>query len=278
LSLRQQKAVGPEEVRSWGLDLEAMSSCAAWAMVEPELLAREVAAILEAFPTFIAVLGQRLPEDQAWVEAGVPTLCPACGDFTIFDRGVRCVACDGEVAQPPGSMVGLVGRIPGLISGRPFDRALEGRMVRMERPDHPHHGLRDLAGASLLDVNGRRYLAPRFGLWFSAHWPHSDPPVMVWPEYFPLLGIPPDHVYQAGSYHRLCLYANWREQPAVNVLQNRVAPRLIIDLMVADLACLELLDTCLERLDCTLYELYNMVGRAAKAAPLRQIYRELVGL
>lgn len=254
-----------------------MGRCAPWAVDEPQLLAREVAAILEAFPTFIAVLGERLSQDQAWVEAGVPTLCPACGDFVVFNNGARCVACDEEAAPAEQSMVGLVGRIPGLISGRPFDLALDGRLARMESPSHPLHGLRSLVLAGLLEVGGRRYLAPRFGIWFSAHTPHSDPPVMVWPEYFPLLGIPPDHVYQAGPYFRLCLYASWREQPAVKVLQNRVAPRLLIDLMVADLVSLGLLQTCLERLECTLYELYNMVGRPRKAEPLRRIYQELVG-
>ena len=255
-----------------------MARCAPWAADQPEVLGREVAAILEAFPTFIAVLGQRLPEHEAWVEAGVPTLCPACDDFVIFrDGAARCVACDEPVTPDPAAMVGLVGRIPGLISGRPLDGALAGRLARMEAPDHPLHGWRSLARAGLLEVGGRRYLAPRFGLWFSAHWPHSDPPVMVWPEYFPLLGIPPDHVYQAGPYFRLCLFASWREQPAVKVLQNRVAPRLIIDLMVADLVCLGLLRTCLERLECTLYELYNLVGRPPKAEPLRRIYHELVG-
>ena len=100
-------------------------------------------------------------------------------------------------------------------------------------------------------------------------------PVMVWPEYFPMLDIPPDHVYHADQYYRLCLYAAWREQPCVRVLQNRVVPRLLIDLMVADLQALEQLDAALDRLDVTLYELYNMVGREEQTERFRAVYRDL---
>ncbi len=277
MSLKQQKAVGNSQIRTWTVDLEAMAACAPWAAGEPELCGREVAGILESFPTFIAVLGHALSDAEAWVEAGEPTFCPDCGDFVVFDRGVRCVACRVPVAPPDNALVGLVGRIPGLISGRPFLLGLEQRLEQMERADHPDHGMLDHFRRSLLKAGERLYLSPRYSLWFSAHWPHSDPPVMVWPEYFPVLGIPPDHVFQAGPYFRLCLYASWREQPAIGVLRDRVAPRLLIDLMVADFQALGVLQEALERLDCTLYELYNLVGRPSKAGPLRQVYQELVG-
>ena len=139
------------------------------------------------------------------------------------------------------------------------------------------HAAASLYAASLLEIGDRRYLAPRLGVWFSQTWPHADPPAMVWPEYFQILDIPPDHVYYADQYYRLCLFATWREQPAVQVLQNRVVPRLLIDLMVADLQALGRLDEALDSLDMSLYELYNVVGRPEQAEPLAlEVYERLV--
>jgi hypothetical protein len=101
---------------------------------------------------------------------------------------------------------------------------------------------------------------------------------MVWPEYFDMLEIQPDHVYVALPYYRLCLYASWAEQPAVNVLQHRVAPRLLIDLMMADLNAAGKLELALDRLDASLYEVYNMVGQKGETGEqLRRVYSELVG-
>jgi hypothetical protein len=99
---------------------------------------------------------------------------------------------------------------------------------------------------------------------------------MVWPEYFEVLDIPPDHVYMTPPYYRLCLYASWLEQPACAVIQNRVVPRLLIDLMMADLAALGRLDEALDRLDASLYEVYNMVGRSEEGEELKRVYDELM--
>ena len=245
-----------------------------WAMQNPHLLREEITEINASFPTFIAALGRRLSEDRCWVEAAEPVLCRRCSELMVFDRGVRCAAC-GEPASAPqeDAAVGVVGRIPALISGRPFERALSRRMARLRERGDPRVRLLD---DSLIEVGGRKYLAPRFGLWFARSWPHADPPVMVWPEYFDVLNIPPDHIYHADQYFRLCLYANWREQSACNVLQNRVVPRLLIDLMVADLVAVGRLDQALQSLDASLYELYNVVGRPAQVEPFKRIYDELV--
>lgn len=271
--LLQSKALPGGQVRSYPLDLAAMGACAGWSRRDPGLLAEEVAHLLEAFPTFLAVLGKPLPEEQSWVEAAEPCTCEACGDLIVFDRGCRCVRCERPFPVASNARIGLVGRIPALITGRPFEAGLDRRLVALRRQGHP---LLDAITGSLLEAGGRKYLAPRFGLWFSKQFPHSDPPVMVWPEYFPTLDIPPDHVYYAGSYFRLCLFASWREQPAVRVLQNRVAPRLLIDLMVADLKARDRLDDALERLECTLYQLYNKIGRPEEVEGLARVHRELM--
>jgi hypothetical protein len=271
----QQKVVSTPTVRTrtWDLDLGAMTACASWAARSPELLRDEMSRLHGAFPMLIAAVGQRLSEERSWVEAAEPLTCPACGELVVFDRGTRCAACEREVAKPAGAMVGVVGRIPALITGRPFARALDARLARLREAGDARA---ELIAKSLLTVGERRYLAPRFGLWFAQSWPHADPPVMVWHEYFEVLEIPPDHVYYADQYYRLCLFATWREQAAAQVLQNRVVPRLLIDLMVADLQAVGRLDEALDRLDSSLYELYNAVGRPDAAEPLQRVYEELV--
>jgi hypothetical protein len=258
-------------MRTWDLDIESMHAAAGWSSHVPGLLADEVEQVLKAFPTFVAALGVPLSEDQATIEAAEPVLCGYCKDLVIFDRGTRCATCQRPFPCPPKTMVGLVGRIPALIAGRPFEDALPRRIETLNAEEQ------SLWRQSLLSVGDKAYLAPRFGIWFSRSFPHSPPPVMVWPEYFPLLDIPPDHVYDATPYYRLCLFASWREQPAVRILQNRVIPRLLIDLMVADLQAVGKLKAALEKLDTSLYELYHLVGRPEQAAPLQQVYQEFTG-
>jgi hypothetical protein len=273
--LIQRKAMADGQVRTWTLDLPAMAHCCGWSKLEPEFLQEELEGILEAFPTFIAALGVHLEDKRCWVEAAEPLLCSRCKELVVFDEGVRCVSCRQPIAVPDQAVIGLVGRIPALISGRPFATDLERRIMAL-RQSNP--GQSSIFQRSILVAQGRRYLAPRFGLWFSQAWPHADPPVMVWSEYFDILNIPPDHVFFADQYFRLCLYATWREQPAVKVLQHRVVPRLLIDLIVADLQALGKLDQALEQLDSSLYELYNTVGRPELSAPLQQIYEQLLSL
>jgi len=269
----QKKAVRSGEVRSWELDLEAMAAAARWSRRQPGLLQAEVEQLQPSFPTLVAALGSPLSEDEGWIEAAEPMLCPSCRDeLVVFDRGTRCAACSRQIEPPQRSVVGFVGRIPALISGRPFLDQLDRRLARMGSRD-PRI---EIFKRSLLQVGGKTYLAPRFGIWFSRSWPHADPPVMVWPEYFDLLDLPPDHVYMAPPYYRLCLYARWLEQPLCSVLQNRVVPRLLIDLMMADLKAMGKLDLALARLDASLYEVYNMVGHPEQGDELRQVYEDLL--
>ena len=271
--MHQQKVIEAGRIHSWNVDLESMANCASWAGRSPDLLAEEMAEILRSFPTLIATLGTRLDGGRCWVEAHEPVLCPRCSEIVVFDRGVRCARCQAPVEVPDEATVGLVGRVPAPISGRPFEAALDRRLAAMRAAGDPRTGLFE---ESVIEADGQRYLAPRFGLWFSQSWPHADPPVMVWSDYFEILDIPPDHVYLADQYYRLCLYATWREQPAAAVLHNRVVPRLLIDLMVADLVALDELDNALDRLDSSLYDLYNVVGRPRQAEPLARIYEELI--
>lgn len=250
-----------------------MRACAGWTLQRPGLLEDEVQRVLAAFPTLIAAVGRPLDDERCWVEAAEPVLCPTCAELVVFDRGTRCAACETPREAPRDALVGFVGRVPALIEDRPLLAGLRQRLEALRARGDPRAEHWERA---LLRVEGRAYLAPRYAMWLSRSWPHADPPVMVWPEYFEMLDIPADHVYYAGEYYRLCLYATWRERPAVEVLQGRVVPRLLIDLMVADLQARGRLDQALERLQVSLYELYNMVGRAEQTAALQQIYAELM--
>jgi hypothetical protein len=272
--LAQQKLIAPGQVRKWMLDLDAMASVAEWSRENPGLLADEMSELVAAFPTLIAAVGAPLGEPRCWVEAAEPYPHDD-NELLVFDRGIRH-AVSGELFRLPeeGTINGIIVRIPAPISGRPFCDSLDRRLETLNRTN-PRRA--NLWRQAMLSVGNKRYLAPRFGMWFAQSWPHADPPVMVWSEYFEMLDIPADHVYFADQYYRLCLYASWREQPAVQVLQNRVVPRLLIDLMVADLQALGRLDQALEQLDMTLYEMYNLVGRPDQVEPLQRVYRDLVG-
>lgn len=275
LPIAQRKMKRPGEINQWDLDLEAMARCAEWAREAPGLLDDEMRQLAAAFPTLIATLGRPLGEKRCWVEAAEPLLA-GDGELYVFDRGVRHVV-SGERLEtiPEDCVIGFILRVPTPVEGRPFFASLKRRIAALEARGDPAAGLWRQA---LLEVKGQHYLAPRFGVWFSQVWPHSDPPVMVWSEYFEMLEIPADHVYFADQYYRLCLFAQWREQSVAEVLKNRVVPRLLIDLLVADLQALGKLEEALRRLDSTLYELYNVVGRRDRVDPLRRVYRELVGL
>ena len=273
IPLKQQKKLRSGRVREWEIDLEAMAAAACWTEQAPELLREEMGQLIEAFPTLIAVAGVRLAERRCWVEAAEP-LFGEGGGLVVFDRGARDVDTDQPLSVPEDSLVGFIVRVPSPIAGRPFERSLQQRLEALER-ESPQRAA--LWRQAILRVGDQTYIAPRFGVWFSQSHPHADPPVMVWPEYFEMLDIPADHVYFADQYYRLCLYASWREQPVVQVIQNRVVPRLLIDLLIADLQALNKLDDALTRLDLSLYELYNIVGRGDQVQPLRDIYRELVG-
>jgi len=272
VQIPQQKFIEAGRIHSWDVDLTSMAGCATWTDRSPDLLAEEMSGINQSFPTLIAALGVRLGDGRCWVEAHEPVLCPRCGEIVVFDRGVRCARCQEPVEAPDESSVGVVGRIPAPITGRPFEAALDRRLAAMRASGDPRLGLFE---DSVISVDDQRYLAPRFSVWFSQSWPHSDPPVMVWAEYFEILDIPPDHVYLADECYRLCLYASWREQPVASVLHNRVVPRLLIDLMVADLVALDALDNALERLDSSLYDLYNVVGHPRRAEPFARVFEEL---
>jgi len=271
--IQQKKAVRSGELRSWNLDREAMIATARWARRQPDLLRAEVEQVQASFPTLVAAMGAPLHEDDGWIEAAEPVLCGSCRDeLVVFDNGTRCAACGREVSAAANGMVGFVGRVPALISGRPFLERLRQRMQRMGDNDPRSR----LFSGSLLEAGGNTYLAPRFGIWFSRSWPHADPPVMVWPEYFEVLDLPPDHVYMAPPYYRLCLYARWLEQSVCSVIQNRVVPRLLIDLMMADLNAVGKLDEALDRLNASLYEVYNMVGHPDQGDDLREVYEALL--
>ena len=268
----QEKLVAQGRRRRWSLDLDAMATCSPWSRQTPALLEREIRDLISAFPTAIACAGTSLDDRRCWVEAAEPLLDG--GQLVVFDRGARNVATEAIVDLPEDAANGVILRIPSPITGRPFLSALDRRLARLRTTDPARAARWDRA---LIEVRGTRYLAPRFGLWFAQSWPHADPPVMVWSEYFEMLDIAADHVYYADQYYRLCLYAQWREQPAVQVLQNRVVPRILIDLMVADLQALGHLDDALERLGMSLYELYNVIGRPTLLDPLKQVYADLVG-
>lgn len=271
MSIFQQKLIAPNQLHHWELDIDAMYH-ASRLEISKDRFVEEIQALAKAFPTLIACAAEAIDLKESYgIEAYRPFLDQ--NELVVFDRGYRNAKTADEVKLPKDEhYAGFILRIPSPISGRPFHHNLLKRLEELEkiRPKRA-----TLWKQAIIEVNGTTYLAPRFGFYFSAAHPHSDPPVMVWPEYFEMLNIMADHVYFAGAFYRLCLYANWREQPLLNVLQQRVIPRLLIDLLVADLQAENKLEQALELLDFSLYELYNAVGHKTHTSRIIDIYNQL---
>jgi len=188
----------------------------------------------------------------------------------VPDQGLLCVGCrrpfDGEQA-----LVGFAGRLPALATRRPALASLSERAGRERGRGEQARAAR--WEAYILSVGQQRYFAPPVWVFCPSSFPRAEPFVMVRPEYFDVLGIPPDHIYP-GPRWRLCNYAQWHDVSVRTVLQQRIVPRVYLDLMVADLVALDALSGVLRTLDMSLHGLYNAAGHGEASERLADLYAE----
>lgn len=207
--------------QQWEVDLAAAHRVGRWSGRTPHRLTREVTEMAEHFPRWILTVGagrQRVT-------------CSACGGMLVFDRGLRCVACQRPYkprklpAQtslawfgllPPVGIDGLTRLRQGLIAAPPAQHLV---------------GRRDGIGHYLL-VPLLAYCARGF--------PASPVRVVYLPAFFKIRGMPADK--PAHGYHMLgdgtmCLFAEgqWRRNMTCReVLQQRAYPHVIKLLNYAD--------------------------------------------
>jgi hypothetical protein len=285
----QEKAVATGEIKSWSLAFAQVQSAIGWAGRQPAVLEREAAEMARDFPTWVVAAGQRLPMEESSVDSGELTVCAACGELCpFFDQsfaplgerapGPYCVKCLTPCTLAPAQtrLLAYAGQLPSPVSGRPYLTKMTARLKEWRRAGDERF---QRFQKYFITVDGKSYFAPPLFCFYPPGWPHSEPYVMVRAEYFEVLDIPADHVYYAGPrFYRLCNYADWREVSLRTVLQQRVVPRILIDLIVADLLALGRLDRALDDLDTGLHGLYNVIGkRDAAETVLATLERHIQG-
>lgn len=264
----QSKRLGDGRLATWIVDRDTLQRCAPWAAEQPARLERELAELSEHFPTWLVTFGQ-LHEHAGWPWASL-LACRRCGDLLVPDRGVRCVAC-GEAADPGQRLIGFAGRLPALATGRGFHAAALRRAAAWRAAGEAAAAA--AAEGCFLQVQESTFFAPPVWVFCPASFPHGEPMVMVRADYFDVLGIPADHVYP-GTRWRLCNYASWPGVTVRTVLQQRIVPRIYLDMMVADLAAAGTLDEVLGDLGLSLHALYNVAGRSGSLERFERLYRE----
>lgn len=268
----QRKLLSSGETRTWEIDPQAVTERIVWAARDRSLLEEELKELCDHFPTFLLTVGDWQPAGEAWGGSGKLHPCRICGGLLIFDVGLRCADCRSPADDIQKPLLGVVLRIPALLEGRPFHSVAKARLSQL-RSQHPEQA--KAFADYFLKVDGRAFFAPPIYAYFPPNWRKSDPFVMVRSDYFETLGIPPDHIYP-GTTYRLCNYANWREVSMRAVLQQRIVPRVYIDLMVADLSALRRLDEALEESGVSLHSLYNVIGKPEESAHFSDVYERIV--
>jgi len=210
---------------------------------------------------------------------GAPGAAPAAPPLGAGSGGVAALAGlapaldpDGDVARRAAEgapLLAFVGRIPAVVDDRPMLAKSRAHLAALRRA-----GLADRAAlhrSYFLKAEGRTFFAPPVFAFFPSGWPRTDPLVMVEPDYFAVLDIPPSHVYPGTSY-RLCNYAQWRDVTLRTVLQQRIVPRVLIDVMLSDLKAMGCLEDALDEAGVDLHSVYNVIGRPAQSGSFADVY------
>lgn len=265
----QSKNVGGRIV-SWEFDTEAVRLLVPWASSRPERLALELQGMSQpVFQTHLAIL-----YDESAHSGGKE--CSNCDELLVFWDGLRCPRCLRTFRSAHGAL-SYVGRLPtpigrmedGVPKGRPSFKRIFRRMRTGAQAA--------LWDAYFLAVGDQFFFAPPVLSVFPDNCPYAQPNILFWNSYFDVLGIPPEHAYTPQGTERvsLCIYAGWHQDTLAIVLQQRIIPRIIIDLMLADLAAVGHLDDAVRMLGTTLHGVYNFIGRR-RSRDFQDVYERYV--
>ena len=226
----------------------------------------------EHFPTWVLALG-RVGASDYW-DTGALLHHRPCGAPWVFDVGVRCADCrqplpEAEQPSPEELLIAFIGRIPAALGGRPWLEKVRSRLAVLKEAGR--NEARARLRSWFIKVDGNPFFAPPVFAFFPYNWAQTDPLTMVEPDYFDVLGLPPSHTYP-GTHHRLCNYAHWRDVTLRTVLQQRIVPRVLIDVMLADLASLDRLEVALEEAAQDMHSIYNLIGKAEPARVFSEVY------
>ena len=277
----QRKKVGRGEMVSWTVDKSAIQSTISWAGEKPSLLDEELDDMYRSFKHFYAVLVTR---DQ--ISRG-DNFCPRCKDIITFDRGIRCVSCGTIFKTPANPKLGFIGRIPNWIGvidtngrlgqrgvdahGHPFLKFMHKKLIPM--PDAEKQNILRYFLALPEENRTKVFFAPPIYAIYPDNWPRNKPDIYVEREYFDKILFKGTryshssfHAYSEGGNRllRLCNYVNWHRITMRVAIEQRIVPKIMMDVMIADLASIGKLEKVVRSLGTDVHSLYNWIGRSGR--------------
>ncbi len=285
-----QKKINPNGKQvSWEINENIIHETIAWSRKNPEILKKEITEMHKNFPYFYLVLSPENPSCQK------DLLCPRCGNIIVFANDIVCVNCLTLFNAHRSSKLAYIGQLPSLVgfakdanlgekkaivSGRPFLKRVH-REIRKGKPQLKRWF------ATKKNINGdyQIYFSPVILCLYPNNWPRSEPAICMEEDYFSLLfgnynySLSDFHAYSHnGKLLKLCNYRSWRTVSLATVLQQRIVPKTIIDLMIADLIEVGRLNEVIRSLGTCLHNLYNHIGQGNNSERFKDLYNRFVSL
>lgn len=290
----QEKAIQSGEIRRWVVDVATIKETIPWTKKNNSLFEREITEMDQSFPYFYITIANQ--SDMSHKKL----FCPNCGGLITFMEGLRCVNCQTTFTPYHDSLLGYVGTIPSLIGTLSKEGVLGGKRTKVVngRPflKNIHQKLQGLSGLPATQIRKyfltmkakdqtiKVYFSPTVYAYFPSNWPQKAPYILVPRQYFKMLFG--DHSYNESDFHaysngygdmlQLCNYGNWHTVTMRTVLQQRIVPKIIIDLMIADLIGLGKLNSVTNRLGTNVHNLYNWIGKHGRSQQFQDMYNRYV--
>lgn len=261
---------------TWEIGENFLRQTVPWAK-DKKLLAKELEEMEEYFPFFLATVA----------EGNSIVNCPKCGDLIVWKDELECAAC-GQLFNPPmHPQLVLLGQIPSIIGeidedGKPIPGKCRPILKRiLEKMASVVGRDKEVYGKYIAQLSdGKCYFIPQVRCFYPDNWSRSAPLIVLEREYFRVIDLQPDHVFpdNVNGGYQLCNYASWPRTTLRMTLQQRIVPRIIIDLMLADLKVVGKLDRVLNNLGTSLHGVYNFIGKGERSLLFKREYERYVSL
>lgn len=274
MTITQTKLLHPNRPpRTWKVNLDTIKQVIPWARRNPDALVEEVEEMQSFFPFFITSITD--PSNQGFAS------CPKCGNIIIVSDSFECVACKLPYQPHNNPLLGYTGRLVfnigtidknEKIKGRPFLKNAYNRINKMRDDDE-----KELFNSYFLFVKDKIYFAPAVIAFYQSSGPSSEPGIYLPDVYFRILNIEKQHTNgNIGDNYRLCNFSSYHRQPLRMVLQTRAIPRIIIDMIIADLKIVGKLNKVMDETGLTLHDIYNAIGKPRRGQIFEQAFHRYV--
>lgn len=279
---------------NWQVDESAIAQIIPWARKDTGLLTEELADMHRKFPFFYPTIftSNRISDGQVF--------CPRCGDLITFVNGLRCISCNTTYRPPTDSYLGFVGQIPYWIGvmevgghlgqrgvevhGHPFLKHIHQELMSMNSGEKKRKKLRYFLTLNEKDRT-KVFFAPPIYAVYPNNWPRSQPSVYVERDYFDKilfsgsnLGFGSFHAYSHDSNQllRLCNYCSWHRVTMRVSIEQRIIPKVMIDVMIADLVTVGKLNKVVNTLGTDVHSVYNWIGKSGHTERFQREFNKYV--